>query len=194
MSPTTQGRLMEAGAPPVLIMAVCYLLKLGVRRDLHMVELFSGAGHLHSAFTRAGLHAAGFDRSSCKDDDILRTGGFLRALRLVLRLRVAGLLFTGTPCSSWIFLSRGSTQRSSTNPLGNQRLQNVLSANVTVARTALLCLVAWARGAQWATEQPGSSLMPMHPRLVQMRDLGAHMCASDVSGILRAPYVGSSFG
>jgi hypothetical protein len=105
-------------------------------------------------------------------NDILSIPGFLRALRLTLRLKIGGVLWTGTPCSSWTFLNRGTSQRSAERPLGNQQEVSVLRANEIVSKVALLCLVAACRHVAWSTEQPLSSLMDKHPRLVQLRRLG----------------------
>ena len=46
-------------------------------------------------------------------------------------------------------------------------------ANTMVARTAFLILVAVARGAAWLLEQPRSSVMPLHPRMMKIQELGA---------------------
>jgi len=35
--------------------------------------------------------------------------------------------------------------------------------------------LAWARGAFWAVEQPVSSLLYLHPRVVELRKLGASL-------------------
>ena len=43
--------------------------------------------------------------------------------------------------------------------------------NLCVVRFVLLVLVAYARGCIWAVEQPGSSLMPSHPRMKMLLQL-----------------------
>lgn len=45
--------------------------------------------------------------------------GLLRAVQTTLRCMEDGLLHFGPPCSSWVWLSRGSTFRSEENVLGN---------------------------------------------------------------------------
>lgn len=85
--------------------------------------------------------------------------GFLIALRGVLRVMPGGLLFSGLPCSSWVWISRGSTGRSQDNPRGTVENNCTKVGNTLAARTALLFLVATVRCVYCATEQPGSSVV-----------------------------------
>lgn len=62
----------------------------------------------------------------------LPRGGFIRALQLVLRLRVGGLLHAGPPCSSWVWVSRGSTKRTRANPMGCAKLPATAEGNTTL--------------------------------------------------------------
>ena len=142
-------------------------------RDLDLLELFAGVGELSSAFAESGCRSATYDLSRDANEDMLTTGGWLKALRQVLRLKIGAVLWCGTPCSTWIFLSRGSTGRSTLNPLGRPLVQCVSDANILASRVCLLCIVAFARGASWAMEQPASSLLPLHPRVQLLRRLGA---------------------
>jgi len=72
------------------------------QRDLDVVELWSGAGHIAGAARESGHVAAEFDIERIPghtnvagptSEDITTKGGFRRALRLVLRLRAGGLLW-----------------------------------------------------------------------------------------------------
>lgn len=108
-------------------------------------------------------------------DDITTDLGLLRGIKLVLRLRVSGLLWSGTPCSSWTFLNRGTSKRCHGAPLGDVGCPSVASSNLVVTRMALLCMLAAARSVTWTMEQPGSSLMPEHPRLRHLRELGRQL-------------------
>ena len=100
------------------------------------------------------------------------TTGFLRAVGLVLRLRVGGLVWGGTPCSSWVFMNRGTSKRTASNPLGDCSEPSVRLGNLLTTRFVLLVLLGVARGAMWCCEQPMSSLMPRHPRMQQLWRLG----------------------
>ena len=70
----------------------------------------------------------------------------------------------GVVCSSWIFMSRGSTGRSEFNILGRPT-GCVLSANQMVSRASLLFWLGHTLGHTVVIEQPASSLMALHPRL-----------------------------
>ena len=79
------------------------------QRDLDVVELWSGAGHIAGAARESGHVAAEFDIERIPghtnvagptSEDITTKGGFRRALRLVLRLRAGGLLWMAPLCCS----------------------------------------------------------------------------------------------
>ena len=91
-------------------------------------------------------------------------------------------------CGSWITTSRGSSLRSSINPLGRQGLQWVDDNNCTVSRSidctyrvyiignsiaslsgwrlrcVLLILLILSKHGAWVLEQPQGSLLSEHPR------------------------------
>ena len=74
-----------------------------------------------------------------------------------------------TVCSSWVFLNRSSSKRFDVCPLGfPPEPQYVLDANAMVSIMALFWM--WGIAAKTCTvlEQPLSSLMERHPRLVQV--------------------------
>lgn len=172
LSQTTRRRLMRYGAPYILLAMVAYLCNLGpINRDLDLLELFSGQGELSKAFERHTFAAGQYD--ICKNwcMDLRTTAGMLRAVQMTLRLKIGGLLWAGTPCSTWVFLARGSTGRSQGHPLGREDTRSVSDANLVVSRVALLILLAVARGASWIVEQPTTSLMPRHPRMMQLQKM-----------------------
>ena len=85
------------------------------------------------------------------------------------------------PCTR----SRGSTGRSSTEPLGNESFECVKAGNWICARTLVICLVVVAMQCWVVLEQPKGSLMEMHPAFqaylnlvenwrthIQMKDFG----------------------
>lgn len=53
----------------------------------------------------------------------------MRALFFTLRLKRGGLLHGGPPCSSFCWVSRWSTKRSNTNPLGCKTIPGTVIAN-----------------------------------------------------------------
>lgn len=119
----------------------------------------------------------------------------------VMRLRQGGLLWGGVPCSSFVWISRGTSRRSQAtappkpcqcmpgtpfvstcesatilqflqaNVLGDNSVEFVRLGNLCVVRFCLLVLLACSRNCIWAVEQPSSSMMPEHPRMQQLFQL-----------------------
>ena len=72
--------------------------------------------------------------------DILTACGFLASLQACRRLVRGALCWIGVPCSSWIWLSRGSTKRCRLRPQGNRRYKKVKESNRLVRRILYLFL------------------------------------------------------
>lgn len=68
-------------------------------------------------------------------------------------------------CASWVFMSRGTTKRCQTYPLGDESVQCVRAGNLMVARVALMIRLLHSKGVVWVLEQPSSSLLMHHPRM-----------------------------
>ena len=120
-----------------------------------------------------GFDAVGLDFSTIDPGDNINTpGGFCKAVLYTIALRADGLLWAAPPCSSWVWLSRGSSGRSAQNPMGSQKYANVRLANQQVARVALLILIAAVlHNARVMVEQPVSSLLAKHPRWEQLQSI-----------------------
>ena len=84
--------------------------------------------------------------------------GLCVATQQLMRVKRAGLLFSGLPCSSFIWLNRGTTHRSADNPDGSPYVPTACFGNLLAARFALLALTGIIRGVWWVCEQPSSSL------------------------------------
>ena len=70
----------------------------------------------------------------------------------------------GLPCSSWIWMSRGTTRRSRLRVRGCRRLSKVRAANRMVRRVCYLLEYLRKKECTWTIEQPRSSLVPYyHP-------------------------------
>ena len=80
----------------------------------------------------------------------------------ILMLEEHGCLWMAPVCSSWVFMSRGSTERSPACPLGVGLA--AARGNTMMSRAVLLARLAHARRVSWYVEQPQTSLMPRHPR------------------------------
>lgn len=89
--------------------------------------------------------------------------GYLVACQYLLRVQVGGLMFGGLPCSMHVWMSRGTSKKSRSNPRGvlkngGYAAECVRLANLIAARYALLALICLARAVYWITEQPASSV------------------------------------
>ena len=72
--------------------------------------------------------------------DLASAVGFLVAFQACRRLVRNGLLYLGTPCSQWIWLSRGSTGRCRLRPGGDKKIPSVRATNRLVRRLCFLFL------------------------------------------------------
>lgn len=112
---------------------------------------------------------------------ILRMG-FLLCLQYALRLKVGALLWSGLPCSMHVWMARGTSKKTRSNPRGWQKSMAgfmhdcVRTANCIAARFGLVALLCLVRQVWWDCEQPSSSLaefLPyleaaLHPAMVMM--------------------------
>ena len=130
--------------------------------DMDMVEWFCGMKELTMAAARAGCKAAGFDMNRDAERQNMNSEiGLVFALQFARRLHkcIESLGWFGTVCSSWIFLSRGTTLRTLHRPRGNVLEYCVREGNRMTARSALLIAYLYSTGCTWCLEQPISSLM-----------------------------------
>ena len=121
-----------------------------------------------------------------KDWDFVSTIGFLQAIKHTLRIMPSGVLHGGVPCSSFIFMSRGTSKRSRCWPAGNTKEPTVALANTITSRFSLLILIALARSVWWTVEQPLSSLMAAYAPMRHAMEVTA--------SFLSLNYVSTSMG
>jgi len=115
ISPTSVGRLQQAGASFGLLVVIRYLHALygPIIRSADLVEIFAGAGNLNAQFRARGMEALTFEISDDPDlEDMATIIGMISAILMVLRLKMHGLLWAGIPCSSFTWLNRGTSGRS----------------------------------------------------------------------------------
>ena len=96
-------------------------------------------------------------------EDLLGYLGFLRAVQVILRLQVSGLLVTAVPCNSFIFLSSSVHQRCPQAPFGDQRHRFVVMGNAVACRCTLLILLAVSRSVSFFLENPARSAVVYWP-------------------------------
>ena len=167
LMPIEVGRLLRMGMPMLFLNILFYLAlqnPLGAQ-DLFMVEFYAGQGVVADAFTERGYKSKKFDiRYDAIQQDALSPRGFLYQIELATRMKRCKSVSTwGTVCSTWIYLSRAATGRSSVRPLGWEEREPVRAGNVQVCRMTLLLLFLYCTSRHWLLEQPGTSVMKRAP-------------------------------
>jgi len=165
--------LKAIGAPSVLaVLAALVFTVPGLDwAPIDHLETFAGCKAVTHAERKAGRTAISYEIKDGDNQDILSDAGFANAVYQTLRMAVGSGCHHAPVCSSWVWVSRGSTGRSSGTPLGNQQYQSVRDANVMTARVMILCLLAAAKGCWFTIEQPSSSLMERHPTFQRLLTL-----------------------
>jgi hypothetical protein len=138
---------------------------------LDFIEYFSGQQAVTNACLASGLNSAAFDVANDKfRQDMNGIWGFVHALQLLRQLHPAvGLVWLGTVCNTWVFMSRNSTMRTWKSPRGDLRRRCVLKGNKQAARSAAIISICFARRCGFVLEQPGSSILWRHPAMAHVQ-------------------------
>ena len=152
-------------------------------QTLDVVEGFSGVGSIRKAAADQRLRANGFDNKHDPSFNVLEREGVVKAIQMIAKLRVNGLLWLAPPCSSFCGLCTGTSGRSNETPYGNER-EFVKEGN-SLARVALmLFLLGYVRGCIVVLENPSGNLfwrLPFIERLWKfiptMASAVCHRCA-----------------
>lgn len=128
------------------------------------VELFAGKMSVTKGEWAEGRRAVPFEiKLDANNMDILSSAGFANAMFQICNLKPGSGCLSAPVCSSWVFMSRGTTCRTKARPLGRSDNEGVHNGNVMTARVLILMLLASAKGIFWLLEQPASSIMEHHP-------------------------------
>jgi hypothetical protein len=135
----------------------------------NFVEFFAGEQSVTKGIRLVGYKGDPVDVRLNSNHDLLTPCGFLVAITMIFSVCKGGLVWIAPPCSTWVWMSRSSTGRSdkSHGTLGDPDNLNVQRQNILVARMCYLLALCWARGVHFIIEQPASSVMMKHPRLVK---------------------------
>jgi hypothetical protein len=170
VTPKEYRCLRRLSAPMILFSLLNLMLRCAgtASRDIDGIEYFSGVSAIQRALSNAGFFACGYDIIHGPMEDLLTVGGFVAAVQWARRLKPQGLTHWACVCSTWVWISRDSTGRSAENPLGCDSLSNE-EANAMVSRMMLIYFLITSRRGLFILEQPGSSMMPRHPRIKSAR-------------------------
>jgi|AACY02.16.fsa_nt_gi hypothetical protein len=127
-------------------------------RDLVALEIMAGNGEITSAVNNHGP-CMPFDLCYETGMDILTDRGFSMLVRLALRVKPSGTCWMAPCCSTWIWIGRRGTGRTSTNPEGNETVARTCNSNIMVERCVVIAVLLYTRGVHIAIEQPHGSLM-----------------------------------
>ena len=160
---------------------------IGLCTPIDALELFAGRKAVTRGFRLLGHVAVAFERRDDPSMDFLTPCGFLQATCLALSLRTNGFLLAAPVCSSWVWLSRSVTRRSTVHPLGlGSNAECVEQGNEMVAKLAVLLLIVQAFDVLWVVEQPSGSLLQLHPRMQYMLShvhvVRSSWCMADFGG------------
>ena len=163
LHPVIFRRMVLCGLPLVLLNCFTFLQcckPINEQEVLDGCELFSGVASVVKGFQQEGLVAAEYDfcRNSVMEN-ILSSEGLLTAINLLRCTRPRGLAHFATVCSSWVYLSRAATGRTSGCPEGNPGVRCVESANSMAARVSLLLVLCSIFELAFLHEQPLTSLL-----------------------------------
>ena len=138
------------------------------RPYLAAVEYFAGVASITFGFRHFGYACEAYDVAHDDSMDFNTSAGFLKALALLLVTVPGGFIWCAPPCSSWVFLSVSSTGRSCSQPLGNETNDRVHWNNNLVHKLCMFLELASFLGMTWAIEQPTSSTLWRHPRVIDL--------------------------
>lgn len=162
-------------------------------RNLDVLELWSGQATVCNAARNRGLAAEPFDkiripgktdRPGRECEDILHKDGFMKALKLVMRLKPRGLLWQGTQCSSFVFADSSNCKRKRGNVEGDLSYQPVVDGNAMANTAAFFMVLCVMRGVQVVLENPAGSqlfeyIRPTTDLIKGLRTQICHRCAYD---------------
>jgi hypothetical protein len=164
-------QVMKKFKVPSAVMCLAFMImsKVECEPDLDWTEQFAGMKSVTNAMLSAGRVAVPFEM--CDDvivQNILHCIGFVYCMTLALKVRIGGGTNTAPVCSTWTWMNRFTSQRSTFRPLGAVHLKSVSSANEMVSRVLMTLWILSAKRVFWVLEQPVNSLMEFHPRFAQL--------------------------
>jgi hypothetical protein len=128
---------------------------------LDFVEYAAGQAELTYHCVALGFRGARFDIAYSKDHDVLTPLGLRLWMDYLSECKKGALVWFGTRCSSFVFVSRGpSGRRQSNDFVGDEAKSWVKNGNDQAAISSLLFFIAFKAGLVPTLEQPCDSCMP----------------------------------
>jgi hypothetical protein len=136
---------------------------LVVIRNWNFIDVCAGKARIAKWCLLMGLHGCAIDFEYGSHMDINTDGGLAILIVSLLRICAGGLMFIAAQCSSWVWLSRATSERTISNPAGNPERAFVKLGNLLNDRCSLVCYIAHQIGVKWVIEQPTSSMFFVTP-------------------------------
>ena len=129
-------------------------------------EVFAGVGHLTRELLRAGFSGTAYDCEFSAAHDLLQSAGVRLVLDALGCVKRRGLLWLGTPCSSFVVLCRAQSLRTAANSWhGDEHRPFVACGNALGELSSLLFFLAYCLSVWVVLEQPHSSCLPQMPSM-----------------------------
>lgn len=135
---------------------------------LDVVEYWSGVGTISKNCIKRGLATKSFDKLYHSLHDAHKPGGFRLWVLTMTYVKQFGFAWLAPTCSSWIWLTRSQTKRSSANPMGCEGHYLTRDGNASVVRVLILLTLSILIDVEACVEQPLSSLMPKVPAFARV--------------------------
>ena len=170
ISPREYRKLKRWCAPQILFQILAaFLLMFGpVAPSVDMLEWFSGVGVVFESCKDMEFVSMGFDIANGGAGGrhgFLSDHGMTTAFFYSLSMKTHGLQHWATVCSSWVWIAWSQCGRSQALPMGSTAPSTV-AANTMVSRMCLISLLLLSRCVAFVLEQPSSSIMDQHVRLL----------------------------
>jgi len=128
-------------------------------------EYFSGQEALSRSLRKLGFNIGSFDiKKNHRTMNINNTTGFIHGLVKACTTKPGGFGHLGIVCSSWVFMSSGTSKRSIDRPHGDLSQPSVRRGNKMVARSMIFFWIFKALCCWAMVEQPQGSVMQHYKR------------------------------
>lgn len=110
--------------------------------SIHCLEYFAGVAVVCSAYKSHGFVSIPYELLNSRQTmDILDNLGFVNAIALAMQLADGGQVTGGPVCSTWVWINRGTSMRTSFRPMGDRGKPSVAKGNLMVSRWAALLYI-----------------------------------------------------
>lgn len=141
---------------------------------LTFAEGFAGEHAWSRGMQVFGYDGRTFDMRLSELHNFMRPAGFIAMIATVMAMHKGAVLWLGTPCSTWVFMSRHSTGRR-IDILGNLESPYIRAQNALISRVCYIIVLAMKRGVYWIIEQPDSSIVWQHPLMARVLSRYSHL-------------------